>query len=165
MVAFRTERSRTEGTFGSELQRKAAAILSIEGREPGGVGGEGVEGQGTAARWTSPDAVRRWDKATGMPSMWAAKPRGGESAKEGGGNGTRRRSPGRRIRLHRTVQRTGDALEVKNGRRELHPLYGREISRRGDCYTGRKSLRALYGVDLPILSFRYAAVPLFRAKA
>lgn len=73
--AFRTERSETEGHLGSELQRKSAAILSIEKDENPEVSVVKALKVRDGSPLDIPLMQFRWDKQAGMPVYVGEKPR------------------------------------------------------------------------------------------
>ena len=148
--AFRAERTEAAGT---PRQRAATQVrrhpLHREGREPGGVGGEGVEGQGRQPAGHSADAVQM-GQASRDARLCGREAEGGEREAQGegaGGDGTGGVRPAGEVRLHRTVRAdTGDAGSEGTDGERLHPLYaGKGNHRKGGrllCTRTGKSLRA-----------------------
>ena len=134
-------------------QRAATQVrrhpLHREGREPGGVGGEGVEGQGRQPAGHPPDAVQM-GQASRDARLCGREAEGGEREAQGkgaGGDGTGGVRPAGEVRLHRTVRAdTGDAGSEGTDGERLHPLYaGKGNHRKGGrllCTRTGKSLRA-----------------------
>ena len=76
-TAFYSQRAEAEeDTWKLELQRKAAAILSIEeGQRSGHIGGEGSESKGWKSAGCAYHAVS-WDKGKGHACLSGQKPKG-----------------------------------------------------------------------------------------
>ena len=150
VVHFVPNGLKLRGHLGSELQRKSAAILSIEKDENPEVSVVKALKVRDGSPLDIPLMQFRWDKQAGDARLCGREAEGGEREAQGkgaGGDGTGGVRPAGEVRLHRTVRAdTGDAGSEGTDGERLHPLYaGKGNHRKGGrllCTRTGKSLRA-----------------------
>src|SRR5699024_6119335 len=124
--AFRAERVEAPGTLGQRIAAQVGGYpLDREGREPGNIGGESVEGAGRQPAGYSVDAVPLGQTSRDARVRGRKAPCGeGEAQGKGtGGNGTGSVHPAGEVRLYRTVRTdTGNAGSKGTHGKGLYPL-------------------------------------------